>query len=117
MIPRNHRLPSSQLLAGAVLLVVLVGLLAAQPAIGQTTLAGTVTNAATRQALAGARVIVLGTDRETLTDSEGVYRFNGLQPGPVNLSFSYTGLTSVELPVEIRSGASNRLDAELTSEI
>jgi iron complex outermembrane recepter protein len=117
MNPCDHRFPGAKILRGAVLFVVLFGFLAAQPAIGQTTLVGTVTNAATRQALAGARVIVRGTERETLTDSEGVYRFNDLQPGPINLSFSYTGLTSVELPVEIRSGVSNRLDAELTSEI
>ena len=117
MIPHVHRLPGSQLLAGAALLVVLVGFLAAQPAIGQSTLAGTVTNAATRQALEGARVIVRGTDRETFTNSEGVYRFSDLPPGPATISVSYTGLEPAELPVDVRSGVSNRLDAELTAEI
>ncbi|MBI4625201.1 MAG: hypothetical protein HY736_18525, partial [Verrucomicrobia bacterium] len=39
----------------------------------QATLTGTVTNSATGRTLEGARVVIKNTEREVITDSQGVY--------------------------------------------
>jgi iron complex outermembrane recepter protein len=81
------------------------------------TLTGVVTNSATGRTLEGALVVLRGTGRETTTDSQGVYRFDHVAPGSVVVSVSYTGLNTVELPVEIRRASPNRADAGLTADI
>ena len=82
-----------------------------------TSLTGTVTNAATGRTLEGARVTLQGTDREALTDQQGVYRFGNINPGSLALSVSYTGLDSAVVSVTIPPGTSHRHDVGLTSEI
>ena len=83
----------------------------------QSTLTGTVSNAATGQNLEGARVVLKGTGRETLTDNQGVYRFDNVPPGGAVLQVSYTGLQPVEQTVQISGGAPQRHDVGLTSDI
>ena len=78
--------------------------LSALSAEAQSTLTGIVTNSATGRTLEGASVAIKGTDRETVTDRSGAYRFDGVAPGPVTLTVSYTGLKTVETPVVISSG-------------
>jgi hypothetical protein len=85
--------------------------LAAEP------LSGVITNSATGQNLEGARVIIQGSGRETVTDKQGVYRFDDVSPGRVTLSVTYTGLTSVEVPAEVSAGRGARQDVGLTSDI
>jgi iron complex outermembrane receptor protein len=65
-----------------------------QAAFAQSTLTGSVTNAATGATLEGARVVIQGTNRESITDAIGTYRFDNVPPGSVTLSVSYTGLTT-----------------------
>jgi TonB-dependent receptor len=81
------------------------------------TLTGTVTNSATGQNLEGARVVLKGTNRETFTDSQGVYRFSDVAPGNVVLSVSYTGLTTVDSPATITAGGRSQHDVGLTADI
>jgi iron complex outermembrane recepter protein len=88
-----------------------------QAAVAQTTLVGTVTNAATGRALEGARVIIDGTDRELLTDSQGEFRFEGLPAGQVTVTASYTGLDPKSVQVAVQPGTITRGDLDLTSQI
>lgn len=98
------------------LFVFTLGLLA-QSATAQETVAGTVTNAATGRTLQGARVVLTGTGRETVTDGQGEYRFSNVAPGSVTLSVSYTGLNTLEVPVVVATGGANRGDVKLTADI
>lgn len=90
---------------------------AARAAAGQEAITGVVTNSATGRTLEGARVVLQGTGRETLTDAQGAYRFSDVAPGNVVLSVSYTGLNTVEIPVVVAAGAANRKDVGLTADV
>jgi TonB-dependent receptor len=81
------------------------------------TLIGTVTNQATGRTLEGARVVLQGTGRETLTDEQGTYRFDDIAPGNVTVSVSYTGLKTLETPFVVAASGTSRRDIELTSDI
>ena len=81
------------------------------------TITGVVTNTATGQNLAGARVILQGTGREAVTDNQGSYRFEDVPPGSFTLAVSYTALTSVNVPVQVNPGQVGRQDVGLTSDI
>src|SRR5688500_2936441 len=76
-------------------LLFIVGVFA-QSANAQATPTGTVTSAATGRTLEGVSVAIKGTDRETVTDRGGSYRFDNVSPGNVILTVSYTGLTTAE---------------------
>lgn len=87
-------------------------------AFAQHTLTGTISNAATGQNLEGARVVLKGTGRETLTDQQGVYRFDNVPAGAAVLQVSYTGLQPVEQAVQVTStGPTQRHDIGLTADI
>lgn len=83
----------------------------------QATLTGTVTNSATGRTLEGARVVIKNTEREVITDSQGVYRLTNVSPGNVTLTVSYTGLNTTDVPVAVASDAVNRRDVGLTADI
>lgn len=78
---------------------------------------GTVTNAGTNRVLEGARVILVGTDREAFTDGQGVYRLPLPSDGDVMLEVSYTGLDTVTIPVRAKAEGGTRQDVKLTSAI
>lgn len=88
-----------------------------RPAATQGTLTGVVTNAATGRALEGARVVLQGAGRETFTDKEGYYRFYDVSAGRANVTISYTGLDSMDVPVDVTAESTNRRDVGLTSNI
>src|SRR4051812_31532732 len=81
------------------------------------TLTGTVTNSATGRTLEGARVVLTGTGREAVTDITGTYRFDNVPAGNATLSVSYTGLNTLEVPVQVSAGGQNRQDVGLTADI
>ncbi len=84
----------------------------------QSTVTGTVTNAATGAVLEGARVTLEGTGREVTTDSLGTYRFDNVPAGSAVLAASYTGLKPVTTPVNVGpGGAVLRQNIGLTSDI
>lgn len=91
--------------------------LVAHAAFAQQTLTGTVSNAATGQNLEGARVVLKGTSRETLSDVQGVYRFDNVPTGSAVLQVFYTGLQTVEQTVQIADGPAQKQDIGLTSDI
>lgn len=90
-------------------------LMSVASAAAESSLTGTVTNAATGRALQGARVSIEGAGREVLTDESGSFRLEGLPQGSVSLSVQYTGLDVARVPVNLGSGAVVRQDIALTS--
>jgi hypothetical protein len=101
-----------------VLVITLLGLAAvASRASAQETLAGNVVNEATGRALEGARVALQGTQRETITDRQGAFRFDNLAPGPVTLLVSYAGLDPANVPVTVAAGQPTQREVRLSSQI
>ena len=84
---------------------------------GTATLIGTVANSATSRTLEGARVVLMGTGREAVTDVTGTYRFDNIAPGSVTLSVSYTGLNTLEVSAQVSPGGTSRQDVGLTADI
>jgi len=85
--------------------------------VGTGTLTGTITNSATGRTLEGAQVMIVGSSRGAVTDITGTYQFDNLPSGNVVLSVSYTGLKTIEVPVEVTSERRIRQDVGLTSDI
>ncbi len=73
------------------------------------TLAGRITDDATKLALGGARVSVTGTDLETYADAAGNYTLSGVPAGAQTVQVSYVGYDDV-LQTATVSGGVTRLD-------
>ena len=99
------------------LAVTLLALICTGAASAQTVLSGAITNSATGRALEGARVAVRGTDRETVTDRLGAYRFENLPAGAITVEASYSGLDPATQAVTTVAGRETRSDFALTSKI
>ena len=99
-----------RLLAGAlVALGVVPGVAIAQdPTTG--IVAGRVTDAATRQPIAGVTVVVAGTTRGTLTASDGTYRLAGITPGTVTIRAQRIGYAAQTRPVPVTVGGTATAD-------
>ena len=63
--------------------------------------AGTVTSKSTGNALQGARVVLTGTDRSTLTDGTGRFVFFDVPAGEVNVAASYSGFEEMTQAVTV----------------
>jgi TonB-dependent receptor len=115
----NAHLPRSVCFTRGFLRVALPALLLllVSPGFAEGTLMGTVTNAATGATLEGARVVLKGTGVETTTDSLGIYRFDGVAPGRVEVVVSYTGLSTAEEAVTVAAAGSTHRDVGLTADI
>ena len=88
-----------------------------QAGAGGSSIAGRVSNSATRSYLEGATVAIDGTNRTAITDREGRYQFTDVPAGPVTLAVSFAGLDTQKIPVTAQSGQTVTRDIELTSEI
>ncbi|SEA77929.1 TonB-dependent receptor [Alkalimonas amylolytica] len=60
--------------------------------------------------LQGAIVRIAGTNRETTTDRQGRFRFDGLQPGSYQLEVSYLGFGTQRVSAEVLPGQGVALD-------
>ena len=49
-------------------------------------------------------VSLLGTDRQTLTDDAGIYKFGNLNTGQYIIKLQILGSKEVRLPVEVKAG-------------
>ncbi|MBI5767502.1 MAG: carboxypeptidase regulatory-like domain-containing protein [Verrucomicrobia bacterium] len=85
--------------------------LSAQPA--TATIEGRVSNATTGSALGRARVALVGTDRETYTESDGTFRLGGVPAGEARLNVSYIGFDRQTVVVGVAAGATIQRDVEL----
>ncbi|MDC3253367.1 TonB-dependent receptor [bacterium] len=90
------------------LLSLVVMLLSVQLVIAQRTVTGTVTDAQNGETLIGASIIEKGTSNGTTTDIEGNYSLEVSSDNAV-LSISYTGFTTMDIPVAGQS----RIDVTL----
>jgi iron complex outermembrane receptor protein len=81
------------------------------------TITGSVSNAATRNTLEGAVVLVSGVNLTTLTDDSGRYSFSGVPAGAHDLVISYIGLDTVRQTVVVTAGQTSTRDFELTAGI
>ncbi|HRJ14735.1 MAG TPA: SusC/RagA family TonB-linked outer membrane protein, partial [Saprospiraceae bacterium] len=79
-------------------------------AMAQRTISGTVTDAATKEPLIGANVLVVGTSAGTITDIDGTYSVS-VPAGATELEFSYTGYASQKVAI----GASSKVDVSLSA--
>lgn len=81
------------------------------------TVAGTVSNAATRNLLEGARIEARGAGRAVLTDATGRYVLDGLPPGPVELVVTYLGLDEQRRNVTVAAGGRVAQDFDLSAQV
>ncbi|OPB89586.1 TonB-dependent receptor [Elizabethkingia miricola] len=61
-------------------------------------------------------VSLLDTDRQTLTDDAGIYKFGNLNAGQYTIKLQILGSKEVRLPVEVKAGENTQLDYQLTKE-
>jgi iron complex outermembrane recepter protein len=104
------RLPVALILC---LLVIPAGDSAAQTG----TITGLVMEAATGVPLAGANVILVGTERGAATDAEGAFRISGLPQGAYTIRASYVGYRPEEVTVDLPAGGTVRFDFGLIEEM
>ena len=84
---------------------------------GTGSIAGRVTQSATRKALELATVSLAGTKRTTTTDADGEFHFANVAPGDYRLSATYTGLDDAEETVAVSAGSESRVEVRMTSDI
>jgi TonB-dependent receptor len=96
----------------ALLLSCCIGLAAAGAQTPTGGIAGRVTDANSRLALAAVRVSIAGTKFETFTDRSGRYVLSGIPAGQVSVTFGYVGYGDLILPVTVAPGQVEPLDAE-----
>ncbi len=77
------------------------------------TIEGRVFNAATGAALGNARVLLEGTTREAVTETDGSYRLTGVPAGAARVSVAYVGLERQSATVNVASGSVAARDFEL----
>ncbi len=100
-----------------------VGALAAMSlsASAQVTLSGAVRDAKTGTALVGASITLVGAQKFTVSEAEGVFNLTGLSPGAITLRITFVGYKEKILDVQLTS--STTLDvlleeqAQLTDEV
>lgn len=108
----SSRLPGCFLLIAFVLLILVPPRVAAQT-VSTGVIEGRVQNAASGSYLINARVSIVGTTKETLTDASGEYRLGGLPVGEVTLEVFFTGMASKQAKVSVQPGTTVRQDFRL----
>ncbi len=79
-----------------------------------STLRGNVKDFDTNQPLAGATVQLVGTEKGTVTEATGAFRFHQLPTGRYNLSVSYLGYETVTVPeILLESGKEKVVEVRL----
>jgi iron complex outermembrane recepter protein len=102
---------STQALCAAVALV-----LASAPcarAQTPTAFSGRVVADATGQAVAGARVLLEGTDFASISDGNGAFSFPGLPPASYTVVVTHEGFETVRARIEVRSESNPQLEVRL----
>ncbi len=79
-----------------------------------TTLRGNVRDFDTNQPLAGANIQLIGTEKGTVSDAQGSFRFEDLPTGRYNLSVSYLGYETTVIPeILLESGKEKVVEVSL----
>ncbi|PSQ80601.1 MAG: hypothetical protein BRD40_04240 [Bacteroidetes bacterium QS_1_65_9] len=83
-------------------------------ALAQTgTVTGVVTDSTSGDAIAGANVLVAGTQIGTSTDANGEYDLNGVPAGEQTLEVSFVGYRAKSVPVDVQPGATTTRDIQV----
>ncbi len=77
------------------------------------TLAGTVVDAANKQPLPAATILVVGTNNGTVTDLEGRFVINGLESGKYKIKVSYVGYKDKEVEVAVKPNVVSKVEVAL----
>ncbi|MEN9813892.1 MAG: hypothetical protein RL479_2578, partial [Verrucomicrobiota bacterium] len=109
--PPPHRL---RLLAAALLPLLFALSFAAQ---GSGGIAGRITDAGNRLALAGARVTVSETGLTTFADATGDYSLPAVPAGNRTLIFSYVGYAELTRNVTVSAGATASVDVAFGADV
>ncbi|HEX6535301.1 MAG TPA: SusC/RagA family TonB-linked outer membrane protein [Gemmatimonadaceae bacterium] len=78
-------------------------------------IAGRITDQDTRQPLAGAQIVLVGTARGTITNDQGQYRLDDVPAGPATLRVLRIGYTGTTRPVTVAAGGTTTMDVALTA--
>jgi TonB-dependent receptor len=93
-----------------------LGLAAARAQAAPGSIAGRVTDAGSKLALANVRVSVAGTKLEAFTDRSGRYVLPSVDAGQITVTFGYVGYADLALPVTVVAGQATALDAVFGAE-
>ncbi len=74
------------------------------------TVRGTVTDRATARPLGGTRIVLVGQNRETRTNDQGVYEMGGITPGTYMVRALYVGFARMEMQVTVSVGQTATAD-------
>lgn len=83
--------------------------------LGQTaTLKGSVVDAGTNESLPFVNVLILGSDKGTVTDIEGNYLIEGITPGVYNIEYSFVGYKSfIQYDVQLSTSRQENFQIKL----
>src|SRR5207245_10148452 len=101
---RPMNVPSIRQLIGVAAGVALLGGVVASGAAQQGSIAGRVAHRVTQQPVAGAEVLVLGTNLASRTRQDGQYRIASVAPGRYTLQVRLIGYATVPQPVSVAAG-------------
>src|SRR3989440_8891882 len=107
-------IPSIRRLLGVAAGVALLGGVVASGAAQQGSIAGRVTHRVTQQPVAGAEVLVLGTNLASRTRQDGQYRIASVAPGRYTLQVRLIGYATVSQPVSVAAGETAAVDFVLS---
>ncbi|MDR2472719.1 MAG: outer membrane beta-barrel protein [Tannerella sp.] len=80
-------------------------------------IAGVISEKETGEAVIGASVVIETLQKGAVSDDEGKFQINGLQPGNYNLTVSYLSYKTVELKdVKVSSGQTTVLEIEMSED-
>ncbi|MGQ0712879.1 MAG: SusC/RagA family TonB-linked outer membrane protein [Gemmatimonadaceae bacterium] len=98
----------------AVVLAACVGTFATGVQAQQATLTGRVTDATTREPIAGAQVVIVGTAIGVGTNSEGQYTVRNVRPGSVDVRVLRVGYAEQKQSVTVAAGQTTTADFAMT---
>jgi TonB-dependent receptor len=79
----------------------------------QGSVTGTIKDAKTGERLIGATIAIQGTTRGTISDFDGNYSLNNIDPGTYNLIYSFVSYNTVIKKVSLEEAGSLRIDLDL----
>ena len=71
-------------------------------------LSGIISDGSNQQILAGATVLLMGTDKIAVTNKSGVYRFNKLCSGTYRIKITHVGCIPIEANLVVESDLTNQ---------
>jgi TonB-linked SusC/RagA family outer membrane protein len=102
-------------LCGAGLFAALFGAFAAPAAAQQGSISGRVTDKVSQQPIAGAQIIVAGTNLQGFTNQEGRYRIDRVPAGQYQVQVRLIGYALGQQPVTVAAGEAVTLDMSLAA--